>query len=82
MAYTINSTQFNSLLSTEPNYIAYVSGSTNSCTNDNNIDIDAKSIADSLEAKGVSWGAYAEGEKRKLSFLYVFAFSTASADSR
>ncbi|KAK0543872.1 hypothetical protein OC846_005810 [Tilletia horrida] len=45
----------------QPNYIAYVSGSTQGCTNDQNININAKSVADTLEAKGISWGAYAEG---------------------
>ncbi|KAK0524193.1 hypothetical protein OC835_006005 [Tilletia horrida] len=45
----------------QPNYIAYISGSTNGCTSDSNININAKSIADLLDAKRISWGAYAEG---------------------
>ncbi|KAJ3076242.1 hypothetical protein HDU98_004855 [Podochytrium sp. JEL0797] len=45
----------------QPNYIAMVSGSTNGCTNDNNINIKTKSVADLLEAKGLSWKNYAEG---------------------
>ncbi|KAL9931398.1 hypothetical protein V8E36_009795 [Tilletia maclaganii] len=45
----------------QPNYIAYISGSQNGCTSDKNIDINAKSIADLLESKRISWGAYAEG---------------------
>ncbi|KAE8268351.1 hypothetical protein A4X09_0g4000 [Tilletia walkeri] len=45
----------------QPNYIAYISGSTNGCTGDSNININAKSVADILDAKRISWGAYAEG---------------------
>ncbi|KAJ3076243.1 hypothetical protein HDU98_004856 [Podochytrium sp. JEL0797] len=45
----------------QPNYIAMISGSTNGCHNDNNINIKTKSIADLLEAKGLSWKNYAEG---------------------
>ncbi|KAJ3076241.1 hypothetical protein HDU98_004854 [Podochytrium sp. JEL0797] len=45
----------------QPNYIAMVSGSTNGCHDDNNININAKSVADLLEAKGLSWKNYAEG---------------------
>ncbi|PWN52667.1 hypothetical protein IE53DRAFT_260403 [Violaceomyces palustris] len=44
----------------QPNYIAYVSGSTQGVTNDSNANLNGKSIVDLLEPKGISWGAYAE----------------------
>ncbi|KAJ3025161.1 UNVERIFIED_CONTAM: hypothetical protein HDU68_007409 [Siphonaria sp. JEL0065] len=45
----------------QPNYIAMVSGSTQGCTNDSVININARSVVDLLEAKGLSWKAYNEG---------------------
>ncbi|KAJ3012078.1 UNVERIFIED_CONTAM: hypothetical protein HDU68_001391 [Siphonaria sp. JEL0065] len=45
----------------QPNYIAMVSGSVNNCYGDENININARSIADLLEAKGLTWKAYNEG---------------------
>lgn len=44
----------------QPNYVAYVSGSTNGVTGDSNTNIAASSIADRLEAAGISWSIYAE----------------------
>ncbi|KAJ3012077.1 UNVERIFIED_CONTAM: hypothetical protein HDU68_001390 [Siphonaria sp. JEL0065] len=44
----------------QPNYIAMVSGSTQGCTNDSNININARSVADLLESKGLTWKAYNE----------------------
>jgi hypothetical protein len=45
----------------QPNYIAMVTGDTYGVKNDSNHDIDARSIADLLEDKGLTWKSYAEG---------------------
>lgn len=42
------------------NYIALTSGSLSGVTNDNSVDLDVRNIVDLLEAKGISWKAYAE----------------------
>jgi hypothetical protein len=44
----------------QPNYIALISGSTQGCKNDSNINIDAPNLADLLEEKGKTWKVYAE----------------------
>lgn len=44
----------------EPNYFALFSGSTQGVTDDGNHDIDAENLADQIEARGKSWGVYAE----------------------
>ena len=44
-----------------PNYLALVSGSTQGITTDCPVRVDAKSLADTLEASGRTWKAYAEG---------------------
>ena len=43
-----------------PNYLALTSGSTQGRKNDNVVKINAKNIADLLEAKGKTWKNYAE----------------------
>lgn len=45
----------------QPNYIALVAGTTDGVTNDDNVTVTYKNIADLLEAKGLTWKAYAEG---------------------
>ncbi|ORY33213.1 hypothetical protein BCR33DRAFT_838708 [Rhizoclosmatium globosum] len=45
----------------QPNYIAMVAGSRNGILSDSSKDTDANSVADLLEAKGLSWKAYNEG---------------------
>ena len=45
----------------EPNYVAAISGSTFGIDDDADYDIDATTIVDLLEAKGVSWKGYMEG---------------------
>ena len=42
------------------NYVALTSGSLNGVKNDNNVDLNVYSIADLLEAKGLTWKVYAE----------------------
>ncbi|KAJ3098519.1 hypothetical protein HK100_005087, partial [Physocladia obscura] len=44
----------------QPNYIAYISGSQNGCTSDSNINIAKSNVADLLESKGFTWKNYAE----------------------
>ncbi|KAJ3346869.1 Glutathione reductase [Entophlyctis luteolus] len=44
----------------QPNYIAITSGDTHWCIWDLNCDVNAKSVADLLEAKGLTWKNYAE----------------------
>jgi len=44
----------------QPNYITIIAGETMGVSDDNNQDIDANSIVDLLEAKGVSWKSYDE----------------------
>jgi hypothetical protein len=45
-----------------PNYLALVSGSTHGITSDcTSCTVAGRSLADTLEAKGLSWKAYAEG---------------------
>jgi len=45
----------------QPNYIAFVSGSNQGIEDDNNHDISAKHIGDLLESKGKTWKNYSEG---------------------
>jgi hypothetical protein len=48
-----------------PNYLALVSGSTQGITSDcTSCDVDARSLADTLEASGRTWKAYLEGLPR------------------
>ncbi|KAJ3143196.1 hypothetical protein HK101_003166, partial [Irineochytrium annulatum] len=44
----------------QPNYIAMVAGSTHFVWNDANVDLNYRSIADLLEAKGLTWKSYQE----------------------
>ncbi len=44
----------------QPNYVAITSGSTQGVYGDGYVDLDVKNIVDLLEAKGVTWGVYAE----------------------
>ncbi|CAG8490041.1 14710_t:CDS:2 [Racocetra persica] len=44
----------------EPNYIAQIAGSTYGILDDENYDIDDKTLVDLLEKKGVSWKGYME----------------------
>ncbi|KAJ3191491.1 hypothetical protein HK101_007673 [Irineochytrium annulatum] len=44
----------------QPNYIAMVSGSTHGVTGDSNVNLNYQSIADLLEAKGLTWKSYQE----------------------
>ncbi|RIB16480.1 phosphoesterase family-domain-containing protein [Gigaspora rosea] len=44
----------------EPNYVAEISGSTFGIKDDANYNIDAKTIVDLFEAKGISWKGYME----------------------
>ena len=44
----------------QPNYVAMIAGDTLGVTSDTQVDIDGKSIADLLEAKGKSWKVYAD----------------------
>ena len=45
----------------QSNYIALISGSTNGCTSDANINISAANITNLLEKKNLTWKVYAEG---------------------
>ena len=45
----------------QPNYIALVSGSRQGVRNDKSYDIKAPTIAELIEAKGLTWRTYAEG---------------------
>lgn len=45
----------------QPNYIAFVSGSTVGVSGDENVNLDRRHIGDLLEAKGLTWKNYAEG---------------------
>lgn len=44
----------------QPNYIAMVAGSTMGVLDDDNYDLDGKSIADSIESVGMTWASYAQ----------------------
>jgi len=44
----------------QPNYIAMTTGDTNGVTDDSNVTIDVRSIADLIESKGKSWKVYVE----------------------
>lgn len=44
----------------QPNYIAFVAGSTLGVKGDGKVDLDAAHLADQLEAKGKTWRVYAE----------------------
>eukprot|EP01113_Clastostelium_recurvatum_P001368 TRINITY_DN1055_c0_g2_i1.p1 TRINITY_DN1055_c0_g2~~TRINITY_DN1055_c0_g2_i1.p1 ORF type:complete len:285 (-),score=63.63 TRINITY_DN1055_c0_g2_i1:63-917(-) len=44
----------------QPNYIAMTSGDLHGVTDDNMHNVSARHIADLLDAKGVSWGSYAQ----------------------
>lgn len=45
----------------QPNYIALISGSTHGIRTNDNVTIDARTVGDLLEAKGLQWKVYAEG---------------------
>lgn len=45
----------------QPNYIALTSGSTHRVASNDNVNLDVRHLGDLLEAKGLSWKAYAEG---------------------
>src|SRR5471030_910061 len=44
----------------QPNYIAMIAGDTIGVSEDSNVDLKGKNLADLLEAKGLSWKVYAE----------------------
>ncbi|KAJ3290754.1 hypothetical protein HDU79_002968 [Rhizoclosmatium sp. JEL0117] len=44
----------------QPNYLAMISGSTQGCIDDSDVDYKTKSIVDLLEAKGLTWKSYQE----------------------
>src|SRR5258707_1022036 len=44
----------------QPNYIAFTSGSMQGVSGDGNTDLNVQSVADLLEAKGKTWKAYVE----------------------
>jgi hypothetical protein len=60
----------------QPNYFAYIGGDTFGKLDDKNHDIDATTIADTLEAKGYTWKMYADGYPGN---CYTGAFSGAYA---
>lgn len=45
----------------EPNYFSLVAGDTFGITDDDRYDLDKRHLGDLLEAKGLTWAAYAEG---------------------
>ena len=49
-----------------PNYLAMIGGSTFGITNDTQVTINATSVVDLLEAKGLTWKSYGGGLSRKL----------------
>jgi hypothetical protein len=44
----------------QPNYIALTSGNTQGVTSDGKVDLDARNVADLVEAKGKTWKVYVE----------------------
>jgi len=49
----------------QPNYVALVAGDPLGAKDDEKRDLDARHLGDLLEAKGRSWGVYAEGYPRR-----------------